>query len=92
MFILEGDVLQVEPVQGTDSSGQAYAYLRAHILSGVEVVRARLGDNFGQLGAGEKVRAEVTVRPYRSRDGADMSVVLVRRLDGVPARAAEGKV
>lgn len=79
-MILKGTVLRVEPVNGKDNNGQSYAYLRAHVLDGVDVHRCRVGDNFGQVGQGQEVIANVTVNAYNSR----LSVTLVS-----PVTAAE---
>jgi len=80
-MIVRGTVLQVEPVNGT-SDGQAYSYLRAHILDGIEVLRCRVSDSFGRsLGVGEVVTATVSVNAYKDRSqGARLGVTLLAPL------------
>lgn len=75
-MIIHGQLLRVEPVQGT-SNGESYSYLRAHILDGVQVVSARVGDKFGPLpDQGQPITANCYVSAYKGRDGARLSVVL----------------
>lgn len=89
MFIV-GLVLRVERVQGMDSeTGRTWDYLRAHILDGITVHRAKVADDFGPITAGEEVAAEVSIAPYTQGAAARYSVTLVRSvpalLDAAPS-------
>jgi len=80
-MIVHGTVLQVEPVNGT-SDGQAYSYLRAHVLDGIDVLRCRVSDTFGKnLAAGQVITATVSVNAYKDRSqGARLGVTLLSLL------------
>lgn len=80
-MIVHGTVLQVEPVNGT-SDGQAYSYLRAHVLDGIDVLRCRISDTFGKsLAAGQIITASATVNAYKDRSqGARIGITLLAPL------------
>lgn len=83
MLTLEGEVRRVEPVQGN-----GYAYLRAYVLSGVEMYRCRLGDNYGPAPSeGQTIRAEIAGRVYSDKnDRPQLAWTLVKPADA-PARS-----
>lgn len=75
-MIVSGRLLKAETVSGTSDSGP-YSYLRAHILDGVEVISARVGDHYGPLPQeGQQIEAQVSVRAYRGREGARLAFTI----------------
>lgn len=88
-MIIQGRVLKLEPVSGT-SNGQAYSYLRAHVLdeAGLLVQSCRVGDDFGPIKESDEITAVCRVQPYidRREGGAKLSVSLVAPYRA-PARA-----
>jgi hypothetical protein len=77
--IIQGRVLQVGTVSGANNDGSQYSYVQAHILDGLEVIRARVADDYGPIAEGEDVTAVCRVNPYVDRrgGGARLSVSLV---------------
>lgn len=77
-MIIQGRVLEIEPVSGGHGD-DAYAYDRAYILDGREVVQARIGDRYGTINAGDEITAVCRVQPYIDRRGGGpkLSVSLV---------------
>lgn len=66
-MVIQGQVLEIETVQGTNN-GEAYSYHRAHILDGLEVVQARVGDNYGPLPQkGSEITAAIRISIWNDR-------------------------
>ena len=86
-MIVQGTVLQIDAVNG-NNDGQAYSYLRAHILDGIEVLRCKVADDYGvRLGQGEEITAHCVVTAYKDRrEGARLAITLLSPVrDFVPA-------
>lgn len=91
MFRIVGKVLGTERVKGEGQDGSTWDFVRVHVLSGLEVTKCRVGDDWaGPLPSeGEDIDCEVTIRPFSGRNGAALAVTLVRPHDGkTAARAA----
>lgn len=79
-MIIQGRVLEVETISGSND-GQPYSYQKAHILDGLEVLQARISDNYGPAPKkGEDVTAVCRVTPWndrRNNGAARLSISLV---------------
>jgi hypothetical protein len=68
-----GTLLKVETKSGTDDNGTPYSYQRAHVLDGVEVINAKVAEDFplGTLPAAQsQVDFQARITAYKnSRTG-----------------------